>query len=423
MRFTALIFKNLIRRPLRSALTLLALTTAIAAVVALLGISQGFTRSFSDVYAAHGVDIVVSRQGSADRLSSSIDADFSGKITELPHVRRAAAVLLETLSLEDEGIYGIPSMGIEPDSWLRDDYRLESNQIDSTADQIDPMVDPTVEAGAPMATESPPNIGMSADIGQGRNSSKTAAAIDKTVWLGIHLAERVGVEVGGQIQLFDEPYRVSAIFKSLSSWENGSMILPLAELQHLTDRPGQATYINVVLQPADPMEELPGERAQRVLTAIADLDPKLLPLATESFVESDTRMQLASAMAWMTSMIALLLGSIGTLNTMLTSVMERTREIGILRAIGWPKRRVVSMILLESCGLAVLASILGIVLAMVLTWSLAQAPAAKGILSPSIDGLVIAQGFALALGIGLLGALLPAWRAAQLLPTEAFREQ
>jgi putative ABC transport system permease protein len=409
MRFSALIFKNLIRRPLRSALTLLALTTAIAAVVALLGISQGFTRSFSDVYAAHGVDIVVSRQGSADRLSSSIDADFARKITELPDVHRAAAVLLETFSLEEEGIYGIPSMGIALDSWLRDDYQLDSSQIDSTADPIDDKVYPEVLT----------------DTSPGGNSTQPSVAADnKTVWLGIHLAERVGVKAGGQIQLFDEPYRVSAIFKSLSSWENGSMILPLDELQRLTDRPGQATYINVVVQAADRFgEELPGERAERVLAAIAALDPKLLPLATESFVESDTRMQLAQAMAWMTSVIALLLGSIGTLNTMLTSVMERTREIGILRAIGWPKRRVVSMILLESCGLAVVASILGIGLAVVLTWSLAQAPAAKGILSPVIDAMVILQGFALALGIGLLGALLPAWRAAQLLPTEAFREQ
>ena len=197
----------------------------------------------------------------------------------------------------------------------------------------------------------------------------------------------------------------------------------LDELQRLTDRAGQATYINVVLRRGADTRQLPGDRAQRAIEAIAALDPKLLPLATADFVETDTRMQLAGAMAWMTSVIALVIGSISTLNTMLTSVMERTKEIGILRAIGWPKRRVISMILLESCSLAGVASLLGIALAMLLTWGLAQAPAAKGILSPSIDTPIIIQGLVLALGIGVLGAILPAWRAAQLLPTEAFREQ
>ena len=397
MRFGSLIWKNLIRRSLRSALTLLALATAIAAVVALLGISHGFTRSFRDVYAAHAIDIVVSREGSADRLSSSIDEEFARKIAQLPGVNRTAAVLLETLSLEDDGVYGIPSMGIAADSWLRNDYQIETDQIDSQNDQVD----------------STPSIGE-------RQSSTDAK---KSVWLGIHLAERLGVRAGGTVNLFDEPYRVTATFKSPSTWENGSMIFELAELQRLTDRAGQATYINVVLEPVADAVLPAGTRAQRAIQSISALDAKLLPLATEDFVETDTRMQLASAMAWMTSAIALIIGSIGTLNKMLTSVMERTKEIGILRAIGWPKRRVVSMILLESCGLAVVASGLGIGLAMLLTWGLAQAPAAKGILSPSIDSPIIVQGFALALGIGLLGALLPAWRASRMLPTEAFRDQ
>lgn len=401
MRFGSLIWKNLVRRPLRSALTLLALATAIAAVVALLGISQGFTRSFSDVYAAHAIDIVVSREGSADRLSSSIDEEFARKIAQLPGVNRTAAVLLETLSLEDDGVYGIPSMGIAADSWLRNDYQIETDQIDSQNNQVD----------------STASLG---DTSLGDMQLSTAAK--KSVWLGVHLAERLGVRAGGTVSLFDEPYRVTATFKSPSTWENGSMIFELAELQRLTDRAGQATYINVVLEPvADSVLPL-SSRAQRAIEAISALDAKLLPLATEDFVETDTRMQLAAAMAWMTSAIALIIGSIGTLNTMLTSVMERTKEIGILRAIGWPRRRVVSMILLESCGLAVVASGLGIGLAMLLTWGLAQAPAAKGILSPSIDSPIIVQGFVLALCIGLLGALLPAWRASRMLPTEAFRD-
>lgn len=392
----------MVRRPLRSALTLLALATAIAAVVSLQGISRGFTRSFGEIYTAHAIDIVVSRSGSADRLSSSIDQTFAEKIAQLPGVNRTAAVLLETLSLEQDGVYGIPSMGIAADSWLRGDYEVEhaaAAPIDRLAAQND----------SPASTE---------------NSKQVAAAptAKHSVWLGIHLADRLGVKPGGTINLFDEPYRVTAIFKSRSSWENGAMIFDLDELQRLTDRQGQATYINVVLNPPTANSPSTDSRAERTIAAIKRLDNKLLPLATQEFVDTDTRMQLAGAMAWMTSSIALILGAIGTLNTMLTSVMERTKEIGILRAIGWPKRRVVSMILLESCSLALLASLLGTGLALLLTWGLAQAPIVKGVLIPSIDGRIVLQGFLLAIGIGLLGALLPAWRAAHLQPTEAFRD-
>lgn len=385
MPFWSLILKNLVRRPLRSMLTLVALSTAIAAVVSLLGIAQGFTQSFAEIYAAHSVDIVVSRQGSADRLSSSIDATYVDAISTLPEVDRAAAVLLETMSLEEDGIYGIPTMGIARDSWLLNDYELVG-QIDINSIQADSV------AGGDVETK-------------------------KTLLLGIHLADRLEVSAGDKVSLFEEPYVVEGVFKSPSTWENGAMIFPLSDLQALTDRSGQATYINVVLA-----EHVSGTEAQKAIEKIEGLDPKLLPLATSDFVESDTRMQLAGAMAWMTSVIALVIGTIGTLNTMLTSVMERTKEIGILRAIGWPKVRVVKMVLFESCGLALIASVLGTVLAVLMTWGLSQAPAVKGILSPTIDWIVIAQGFVLAIGIGLLGAALPAWRATRMLPTEAFRE-
>ncbi len=374
MRFSSLVLKNLLRRRFRTLLTLSALSTAIAAVVALLGIARGFSNSFAEVYSAHGVDVVVSRQGSADRLSSSVDLGFLTKIESLGDVERAAGVLLETLSFEEQGVFGVPSMGISPDSWLLRDYRLASGQ--------------SLPADDP-----------------------------RSLLLGVHLADRLKLMPGDSVNLFEEKYTVAGIFESPSTWENGSMILPLKQLQTLTDRAGQVTYINVVLR-----RPLPSASADTAIKAIESLDPKLLALATEEFVKTDTRMQLSSAMAWMTSMVAIFIGAIGTLNTMMTSVLERTREIGILRAIGWPRRRVVIMILAESCAIAFVASLIGCLLAMVGTWALSQAPAAKGVLSPRIDVLILVEGILLALVIGVLGALLPAWRAAQMQPTEAFRD-
>ncbi|QDT12463.1 ABC transporter permease [Planctomycetes bacterium K23_9] len=374
MRFISLIFKNLTRRPFRTTLTLLAFATAIAAVVSLLGIAKGFTKSFADVYQSHSVDVVVSRAGTADRLSSSVDESFVQQIAAVPGVSRSAGVLLETMSLEEQEIYGVPSMGIADGSWLLDDYRLE--------DQV--------------TVESPDR---------------------KRVLLGANLANRVGVKPGEDVMIFEDPYLVSGIFNSQSTWENGSMIFPLSQLQQLADRDGQVTYINVVLD-----KSFAATKAAQTVEQIGALDSKLNALTTTDFVETDTRMQLATAMAWMTSMIALVLGAFGTLNTMMTSVLERTREIGILRAMGWPRKRVVKMILMESILLAIIASVIGSLMAIAMTSLLARSAATQGILTPAIDGPVLMQGAIIGLVIGVLGALIPAWRASKLLPTEAFRE-
>jgi putative ABC transport system permease protein len=381
MRFPALVFRNIARRRFRTAMTLLALATAMAAIVALLGIANGFQRSFADVYDAHAVDVVVSRQGSADRLSSSLDAGVVGRIAGLSSVDRAAGVLLDTLSLEKEGVYGIPTMGMATDSWLLDDYTAE-------------------------------------EAGSAAPAARLAFTAPREVMVGQNLASRLNLASGDTLTLFDEQYRVAGIFRSPSVWENGSLIMPLETLQQIADRKGQVTYVNVVLRRPIAAGGLPA-----AIEAIHGLDPRLLAMATGDFVKTDTRMKLAEAMAWMTSIVAMVIGAIGTLNTMMTSVHERTKEIGILRAIGWPRRRVVGMILLESCGLAIGAAILGALAAICLTWLLSRAPAASGILAPEIDVSILLRGFVIAMGIGLLGAWLPAWRAARLLPTEAFREQ
>lgn len=377
MHFLSLVLKNLTRRPFRTALTLLAFATAIAAVVSLLGIAKGLTKSFAEMYRSHNIDIVVSRQGSADRISSSVDEAFADQIAKIDGVTHTAGALLETMSLEENEIYGIPVMGIADGSWILDDYQMRS--------QI--------------------------------KASDFSSDSTKRVMLGANLADRIGVQAGGSVMIFEEPYLVTAVFVSQSTWENGSMIFPLKELQAMTDRDDQVTYINVVLK-----KPVGAANAKATVAAVQSLDKKLLALTTNEFVETDTRMKIVSAMAWMTSMIALVIGSIGILNTMMTSVFERTREIGILRAMGWPRWRVVAMICLESITLAFLATVLGGLLAFVLTWLLSQSSSTQGILAPSIDAGVLIQGAAIAFVIGLMGALLPAWRASRLLPTEAFRD-
>ncbi|MFG0291019.1 MAG: ABC transporter permease [Rhodopirellula sp. JB044] len=403
MTFLGFVLKSLSRRPFRTFLTLAALATAIGSVMALVGVADGFADSFRGVYESHQVDLVVSRQGSADRLSSSLADDFPQRIERVDGVGQAAGVLLETLSIEDQQIYGIPAMGLRTDGWLFADYGL-SEPADS---------DPGVSSSDVTATDVTATDANATGTGSTGNSEQPPVEM---IYLGQNLADRMQANVGDEVMLFDEPFRVGGTFQSGSIWENGSMILPLSALQRLTGREGQLTYINVLLD-----ESVQRDEVDEVVTRLEAIDPKLLALATEEFVETDRRMQMAGSMAWMTSAIALLVGAIGTLNTMMTSVLERTGEIGVLRAIGWPTRRVAMIVILESVILALIATVIGGVGAAILLSVLSSTDSAAGVLQPSIAMSVWVRGAVIGLGIGVVGALLPAYRATRLHPTEALR--
>jgi putative ABC transport system permease protein len=130
---------------------------------------------------------------------------------------------------------------------------------------------------------------------------------------------------------------------------------------------------------------------------------------------------MAQASAWGTSSIALLIGILGIANTMAMSVFERTREIGILRALGWKRRQVLMLIQLEAAALGLGGGILGIVFGLCGLHVLAALPQTASIVSSSVSWLLLAEALGIAILAGLIAGALPAWRGARLSPVEALR--
>jgi putative ABC transport system permease protein len=144
-------------------------------------------------------------------------------------------------------------------------------------------------------------------------------------------------------------------------------------------------------------------------------------MSIKDHVASISQIRAVRGMAWLTALIGLIVGAIGVLNTMFMSVMERTREIGILRAIGWRKGRIIRMILSESLLVSLIGAAIGTVGAMALTKFLSSLPVASGAIEGTVPWHVIAEGWGLALLVGVAGAAYPAYRSARLLPTAALR--
>jgi putative ABC transport system permease protein len=376
VHFVSLVLKNIGRRRFRSTFTVVGVAVAAGAVAALMGLSTGFEQTLVDMYRQRGIDLVVVRTGVTERLTSSLDARLEQTLAGLPEVRQAAPELLDVVSLEDANLVGVTVYGWRPDSLVFDHLRLLA----------------------------------------GKNLAPDAG---RSVLLGTVLAKDLGKRVGDRVEVYaGVPFQVVGIFQSYNVYENAAMIVPLAQLQQLTNRRGRVTLFDLVLR-----DRADAQATDQLIHRIDGLGRGLTAMTTGTYVSTSAQLRLGRAMAVLVSTIALVMGTLGVLNTMVMAVFERTQEIGILRAIGWRRGRVLRMILLESVLLSLAGAVLGTLAAVLLCRLLGHLPGAGGLVSGQIPPLVIVACLALAPVLGLLGGLYPAWHGSHLLPTEALRHE
>lgn len=374
MRLINVAFKNMRRRRLRSALTIAGVSIAVAAVVALVGAVGSFERQLLAVFQNRGIDLVVAGATTVQRLQSSLDEDLGRRIAQLPGVKHAACALIENFSFPELDVLGVVVRGLEPNSFVLNEIAL-----------ID---------------------GRSLEPGD-----------NDVMLMGKMLANTLSKRVGDRFELVPgRSFRIVGVFDSFNLLESNSLVVPLAALQDLMDRRGKATVFMVVA--AD------GSQAavESLAAQIKPLAPNIDVLPARQYVDSLIEVRLARAVAWFTSTLALIVGTIGVVNTMLTAVFERTRELAVLRAVGWRRATIVKMILFESALLSILGAVVGCAMAWGLTQMLRLTPTGR-LISGEIGWDIVAQGFALALLVGIAGGSYPAWRAARLLPTEGLRHE
>ena len=359
-----MILKNLTRRSVRSGLTLLGIAIGVAAVVALGSIAEGISTNFALVVGGGSNDLLITQAGAMDPAFSSIDETVGERLLAVPGVDRV-----------EPGVYtwvttpGLPFFllfGYEIGSTAMDHYRI-------------------VE-GKPVS-------------GPGQ------------MVVGRRATESIDISVGDNLRIHGTPFRVVGIYETGQGIEESGGVVTLQDAQTAAQFERKVSLYEIGLRR--------GDSAAAAIERIESLDLELKVSKTSERESNQQYEQMMQGFAWGIAAIAIFIGGLGMMNSMVMSVLERTREIGTLRALGWSRWRVLWVILGESMALSAVGGVVGVLMGIGLAKLAGAVPGMGALLQGAFTPAIILQGLATALVLGLVGGVYPAWRAAGLQPVEA----
>lgn len=370
MYFLSLPLRNLIRRPIRSGLTLSGIAIAVAATVALIGLSRGLETAWTRGLMDRGTHVLVSSKGAVEILATTFDETVVDTLAAEPMVHHADGELVNLLYLDPIPVLVV---GWRPDGFLWQGLQLAE--------------------------------------GRKPNHSKNDQII-----AGHQLALQFNLKPGSTMKIRDQTFTVSGIAKPGGAMMGNTLTMSLESMQTMMGLTGQVTVIN--LQLTDPSD------SQKVKNNLADLStryPKMAFMETDQVTANNRILHVIRIATISISIVALVIGFFAVLNTLLMSIFERTWEIGILSAVGWQTGRIVTMVMLEGLILTALGGAIGLVLGIAgLNW-LTTLKAVNGFIEPAASPLLLFKIFLAALALGGLGGLYPAWWASRLKAVDALR--
>jgi ABC-type antimicrobial peptide transport system permease subunit len=357
--------RNLFRQPTRTLLTLAGIGIAIMAMVSLGGLAEGLVESMTAMAVGGGIHLAGMEAGASADLST-IDQAIVRRIADVPGVESAEGFLTGYTSVGDLPFFVV--FGYHPQGRAIRDF--------------------TIVEGTPLTA-------------------------NRQILLGRVAAENLEVELGESVRLFDASFRVVGIYETGVPFEDGGGVMGLRDAQNLFGQPRKVSFLGIRL--GDP------NRADEVIDVIEARFPEVSVSKASEFSEGVADLQYMKSSTWGIAFLALLVGGAGMMNTMVMSVFERTREIGVLRALGWRRSRILSMILRESVALSLLGGAVGVALGVGVSLLLNQSPVVSSFAKASFGSMLFVQVFFTTLILGALGGAYPSWRASLMRPVEALR--
>jgi len=397
--------ESLTSNKLRSGLTMLGIVIGVAAVIAMLSVGQGASASITGAINEIGTNLIFVTSGGQEDVTVTRPLTM-GDARAIADPLQAPSVLL-----------------------------------------VAPMIQSRVDVAVGGESNSTQLQAVTADYQQVRNVTLSDGEFinddqvlgrASVVVLGSDVAEKlfgttVGL-VGETVRLQGQPFRIIGVEESKGGSGFGSqddhVTIPLttAQARFTAQRGGAPDQLDMILAQAVTTEAVPQAvtEIEEILRARHRVQVGKDDFTT--FKQQDILQTAAQITGVLTiflggiAAISLLVGGIGIMNIMLVSVTERTREIGLRKALGARRRDILIQFLTESATLSLAGGTIGILLGWFLAWTIGQIATATGNdFTPvvGIDSILLATIFSAA--VGLFFGIYPASRAASLQPVEALR--
>jgi putative ABC transport system permease protein len=403
-------FTSLGANKLRTGLTILGIVIGVAAVIAMLSVGQGAQNSITSQINSIGTNVLFVSAGSRARFEQ-------GGFNAVRNIKQ--------LTLADAQALANP---------------IQAPSVKAVA----PILQGNTTAAANGQTTSTTVYGVTTSYFSIRNQTVTEGALfndqqvnlhSRVVIIGVDLATtlfgRTTNLTGQTLLLNNQTFTIIGVLTSaggtaLGSADNQAIIPITTARDRVITRPGtnvdgiyaQATSAAAVTEAETQISDI-----MRLRHHVAVGKEDFSVLSQQSLLTTATSITgILTAFLGGIAAISLLVGGIGIMNIMLVSVVERTREIGLRKALGARNRDIMTQFLAESSFLSLLGGLIGILLGWLISLIIGRiASAAGNSLTPavSLNAILLATIFSIA--VGLFFGIYPARRAARLEPVEALR--